>query len=148
MRRFRAGLIATISLLFVGKSLNADTQEPKDTPPTPTVSQAAYPESADGLKKLTEDIFAVVKSGDKEKAASYFSGLAIPDHAAWFARIFGAAEGARLEAKYAELLPKAPSDIRGRFEYALKGERTNVGVQVWQKSALPQGGRGRAILVA
>ncbi len=90
----------------------------------------------------------MVKSGDKEKAASYFSSLAIPDHAAWFTKTFGPMEGARMEAKYAELLPKAPSDIRGRFEYALKGERTNVGVQVWQKSAPLQGAAGLALFAA
>src|ERR1700693_5462585 len=105
MRRFRVGITVAILLLVVGATLHADTQEPKDTPLTPTVSQAAYPESADGLKKLIEDIFAAVKSGDKEKATSYFSGLAIPDHAAWFAKMFGPEGGGGLEAKYAELLP-------------------------------------------
>ena len=148
MRLFRVGIFVGIDLVCIGLSLNAAPQEPKDTSPTPAVSQSGYAESADNLKKLIEDIFAAVKSGNNERASSYFSGFAIPDHGAWFVKMFGPVEGARLETKYAELLPKAANDIRGRFEYALKGERTNVGVQIWQKSALPQGGAGRAILVA
>lgn len=114
--------------------------------PAGGAAAGAYPESADGLKKLVEDIFVAVKAKDGAKASSYMSGLVIPEHGAWFAQTFGAAEGARLEAKYAELLPNEAKHIRESFEYALKGKRTDVGVKVLGRGEVA--GLGRAMLDA
>jgi TonB family protein len=60
---------------------------------------------------------------------------------------FGAAEGARLDAKYSGLLPNAPKDIRESFEYALKGKRTDVSVKVLGSQGEVRG-LSRAILDA
>jgi TonB family protein len=148
MSRFVVSGVVAILLLRVSMLPNATPQQPKETPPTTTVPLPSYPESPDGLKKLIEDIFGAVKSGNSEKASSYFSTLTIPDHNAWFVKTFGPAEGPRLETKYEELLPGAPHHISQAFEYALKGDRTVVGVSVMQKPAETSSGLGRAIIEA
>jgi TonB family protein len=121
-------------------------QDANAAAPASGASAGAYPESTDGLKKLVEDMFVAVKSKDDAKISSYMSELAIPEHGAWFVQIFGAAEGARLEAKYAELLPGEAKKIREAFEYALKGKRTDVTVKVLGQGEVA--GSGRAILDA
>jgi TonB family protein len=146
MRLFPASNCIAVSVVCASVLLNAAVQEPKDTPPAPAPSQSAYQDSADDLKKLVEDIFAAMKSGDEERTSTYFASLAFPDRA-WFTKMFGSVEGQRLEAKYTELLPEAPANIKGSFQYAMKGGRTNVEVSVLQKSG-PVSGLGRAILEA
>jgi hypothetical protein len=106
------GLVCTAALL------SATLQ---DSSGSATTSQLMYSESAEGLQKLVEDIFAVIKSGDSERASAYFRSLALPDHGAWLIREFGPVEGPRLEAKYSELLPEQLNEIKGNFEYAMKG---------------------------
>lgn len=147
MATLRASRATSILMFCVSISLNAAAQEPKEAAPA-AVSQPSYPESSDGLRKLIEDILGAVKSGDSVKASSYFSSLAIPDYAAWFVKIFGPVEGRRLKAKYEELLPQAATDMRKRFEYAIKGERTNIGVRVLQKPVDPAARLGHAIIEA
>ena len=98
MYRFTVGGVVTILLLYCGVLPNATPQQAKEIPPTSTVPlPSSYPESPDGLKKLIEDIFGAVKSGNNEKASSYFSNLTIPDHDAWFLKTFGPAEGPDLK---------------------------------------------------
>ncbi|MCU1242509.1 MAG: TonB family protein [Candidatus Acidoferrum typicum] len=126
--------VGVISLIILGAVASGWAHEAKQDANAVALAGGAalgaYPESADGLKKLVEDMFGVVKSKDEAKVSSYASALAIPEHGAWFVQTFGAAEGARLEAKYSEMLPNAAKDIRESFEYALKGKRTDVGVKV------------------
>ena len=107
MYRFTVGGVIASLLLYSGMSLNAMPQQTKEIPPTSTVPLPSYPESPDGLKKLIEDIFGAIKSGNNEQVSSYFSSLTMPGHSAWFVKTFGSAEGPRLEAKYEELLPQA-----------------------------------------
>lgn len=140
---------ATIILLFsCGMLLDATPLQTKEIPSASTVPLPSYPESPDGLKKLIEDVFGVIKSGNNELATSYLSSLAIPNHNAWFVKTFGPAEGPRVEAKYEELLPQATSHIRQAFEYALKDARTDVRVTVLQKPAESGSGLGRATIDA
>src|SRR6266481_8324540 len=120
MYRFAVGGVVAILLLHVSMLPNATRQQSKEIPPASTVPLPSYPESPDGLKKLIEDIFGTIKSGNSEKASLYFLSLTIPDHNAWFVKTFGPAEGPRLETKYEELLPQAPNHTRQTFEYALK----------------------------
>jgi TonB family protein len=148
MYRFAVGGVGAILLLHVSMLPNATRQQSKEISPASTVPLPSYPESPDGLKKLIEDIFGTIKSGNSEKASLYFLSLTIPDHNAWFVKTFGPAEGPRLETKYEELLPQAPNHIRQTFEYALKDARTDVGVSVLQKPAETSSGLGRATIEA
>jgi TonB family protein len=134
--------IATL-LIVLGAVTSGWSQETNQdagaVAPAGAASAGAYPESADGLKRLVEDILGAVKAKDDAQISLYVSGLAIPEHGAWFVQTFGAAEGARLEAKYSELLPNAAKDIRKSFEYALKGKRTDVDVKVYEKQGEVRG---------
>lgn len=151
MRTGCVAAVIVILLIGMGMAPNTRSQEAKQETnavgPTASAPVGAYPESADGLKKLVEDIFGAVKSKDEARISWYVLALAIPDHSAWFVQTFGATEGARLEAKYSDLLPGAAKHIRESFEYALKGKRTDVSVKVLQRQG-EVGGLGRAILDA
>jgi TonB family protein len=133
----RFALYGTMAILLILASLVqfAEAQQAGKVPESTISSPPSYPQSPDGLKKLVEDLFVVVKSGDSEKAKEYFSKLAIPDHDTWFVKVFGSEEGARLNSKYQELLPQTPPRISKSIEYAIKGGRTNVEVEVVQKPA-------------
>jgi TonB family protein len=110
-------------------------------------SPAAYPASPDGLKLLIRDVFTAMKSKDDQSVSTYFSGMTLPEHAAWFAKTFGPAEGARMDAKYANVLPGLTENLKGIFEYARKDDRTNPEVSVVEKSG-DASGLGRAVVEA
>jgi hypothetical protein len=109
----------------------------------------AYPETTDGAKKLVQDMIDALTSENDGKLAAYVSGLTIPDHAAWFSKAFGAEEGARLDAKYADVLARVASKLRQRLNYALDGQMSDVSASVLQKPAANTGERlDRAIFEA
>jgi TonB family protein len=103
--------------------------------------------SPDGLKLLIRDVFTAMKSKDDQQVSSYFSSMTLPEHSAWFSKTFGPTEGARMDAKYADLLPGMPENLKGIFEYARKDNRTNPEVSVVEKSG-PSSGLGRAVVDA
>ena len=142
--------VVAILLIVLGTAMGGWSQEARTdanaVAPAAIASVASYAESADGLKKLVDDMFVAVRAKDEAKISSYVSALAIPDHGAWFVQTFGATEGPRLEAKYNEMLPGAGKHIRESFEYALKGKRTDVSVKVLQRGEAI--GMGRALLDA
>ena len=110
-------------------------------------SPAAYPASPDGLKLLIRDVFTAMKSKDDQEASAYFSSMTLPEHTAWFTKTFGPTEGARMDAKYANLLPDLPENLKGIFEYARKDDRTNPDVSLVEKSGAASG-LGRAVVDA
>jgi TonB family protein len=128
MRVFTISLLGSIlsSNLMGGAVQSASLAATSDAP--------EYPDSEGGLKKLLENIFSAVTAHDEGKMSSYFSGLKIPGHGAWFAKTFGPSEGARLDAKYAEMLPEENNQIKKMFDYALKEQRTIVDVSAIHKS--------------
>jgi TonB family protein len=103
--------------------------------------------SPDGLKLVIRDVFTAMKSKDNQKVSSYFSSMALPDHTAWFTKIFGPTEGARMDAKYGDLLPGMPESLKGIFEYARKDDRTNPEISVVEKSD-PASGLEHAVVDA
>jgi TonB family protein len=151
MRTRCVSVVIVVLLISVDAASRVWSQEAKQDRnaivPAAGASVGIYPESADGLRKLVEDIFVAVKAKDAAKLSSYVSGLVIPDHGAWFVQTFGASEGSRLEAKYNELSPGQDKHIRESFEYALKGKRTDVGVKVLEKQGDVKG-LARAVLDA
>jgi len=105
--------------------------------PQPSSTSAAYPESADGLKSLLQDILAAIKSGDAQKTSQLLATLSVPSHKEWFLKSFGPTEGPRLEATYLELGSKAPDWLRKRFESAAKQAEPDVKIKVFQKPIDP-----------
>jgi TonB family protein len=93
----------------------------------------AYPESADGLKQLIQDIFSAMRAKDNAKLSSLFASMTLPDLAAWFTQTFGPTEGARVDTEYTNLLPSSQINVRDIFEHALKEGRTEIQVAVVNK---------------
>ena len=94
---------------------------------------AAYSETPDGLKKLLQNVFAAEKTGDTAKSEQLYASMAIPDHAAWFVKTFGEAEGARLEAKYVSSWEVASAGLKKSAQMAVQQNRTFLNVQVFEK---------------
>jgi TonB family protein len=78
---------------------------------------AAYPDSPKGLQDFLEDIFGAIKANDKPKIDSLWQRTQAPDHAAWFAHVFGDKEGAALEAVYTKQLGSAASQPGRTYEF-------------------------------
>jgi TonB family protein len=82
--------------------MGRSSQEP--APPT-----GAYADSPKGLQDFLEDLFAAIKVDDKPKIDSLWQSTLLPDHAAWFARVFGDKQGPALETTYTRQLVNASS---------------------------------------
>jgi TonB family protein len=87
------------------------TSQDVATPP------AAYPDSPKGLQDFLELVFAAIKANDKPKIESLWRSTQLPEHAAWFARVFGDKEGAALEAAYTKHLGSTPSLPGKTYEF-------------------------------
>ena len=148
MRQLKIVTTAAIWVLCLGPLVCAKPQESKGSAPAQIGDVRTYPESQEGLKALVDDMLAAQTVSDKVKTAAYESNLIIPDHDAWFTKIFGPEEGTRLESKYVELLPQMPDAISQRFKYAIHEQRTDVKITVLQKPVDPSASLGRAITEA
>lgn len=100
---------------------NFYAQQTDNSAITTSSAAARYPDTPDGLRHLIENGLA---SGTP--SADYLAGLEIPDHASWFAQVFGPAEGARLEAKYQQLLPGMPDELRQNLQFVPRFQRIEV----------------------
>ncbi len=139
--QFLKPIVLAVLILATPFMISAQDSSPANSSP------AAYPASPDGLKLLIRDVFAVMKSRDDQEASAYFSSMTLPEHTAWFTKTFGPTEGARMDAKYANLLPGLPENLKGIFEYARKDDRTNPEVSLVEKSGAASG-LGRAVVGA
>jgi TonB family protein len=72
-------------------------------------SPVAYPNSPKGLQDFLDDLFAAIRANDKPRTDSLWQSTLLPDHAAWFAGVFGDKEGATVEMTYARQLANAIS---------------------------------------
>jgi TonB family protein len=133
MRPFTGYIPGAILLLFLGAPLCAQSQASKDHSPAQSGIASTYPPSEDGLKSFLLDMLDAVREESAEKTSSYFSSLTIPDHSAWFTKTFGPDEGARLESKYTELLPRLSGKLNQRFSNALDRQLNTVTVSVLRK---------------
>jgi len=145
---FRTSLFVTIAMLSLCAPLRSGSQGTTDGPQTAAGTVSAYPESQAGLRALIQDMLNAVASDSTDKMDSYSSGLTIPNHVAWFANAFGPEEGARLDAKYSELLPRVSSKLSQRFSHALDGQMNDVSISVWEKPANASSGLDRAVFAA
>ena len=99
----------------------------------PAAADVAYPESADGLKALLQDIFAAMKSGDTKKSSQLIASLKLPNHKQWFTQTFGATEGTHLEDVYKKQESADACHGEKTFDYAAKSGKTQVTVQIFDK---------------
>ncbi|MBI3270888.1 MAG: hypothetical protein HYZ53_17940 [Planctomycetes bacterium] len=82
---------------------------PKETPPAgeppkgePKLGATGGTEAVEGLQKLTRDILAAARTGDKEKLSPMMQGLILQTHDVWFKKVFGPEIGGDLAAAYAK----------------------------------------------
>ena len=93
--RIAACFLALFAASARAQSVAGRASQDVATPP------AAYPDSPKGLQDFLEVVFAAIKANDKPKIDSLWKSTQLPEHAVWFARVFGDKEGAALEAAYA-----------------------------------------------
>jgi len=95
---------------LVPACMNAQTQPAQthsaETPPAQTSqtsvqTEPAYPDSPVGLRNFLQDLIAAIQGHDNPKIDSLWESAILPNHAKWFAQVFGEQEGARLETNYA-----------------------------------------------
>ena len=83
---------------------------------------APDPESAEALKQMFESLLEAARSGDKDKSREMVRQLVIPNYEVWFKDTFGAVNGARLAAEYAEFAQNSEDvDLRQLSERAKSG---------------------------
>ena len=86
MRRVRR---CTFILAFASLVLAPSTRSQDMVEASPqAVTQAAYPDTADGLRHLLQDVLAAAKSGDKQKVAAFVEDMEIPNYQAWFYKTY------------------------------------------------------------
>jgi TonB family protein len=104
---WRLWIALCLFVLFVvgARARSAPAQASQNAAPPP----AAYPDSPKGLQDFLEDLFAAIKANNKPKIDSLWQSTQLPEHAAWFSRVFGDKDGAALEATYSRQLPSAAS---------------------------------------
>ena len=113
-----------------------------------TSVQSSYPEMADGLKGLLQDLFSAMKAGDKQKSSELLESFAIPNHEDWFLKNFGPVEGARLEARYKERKTQSLDLLKKQIESSVEASRTVIDVTSATKPDDTQSRLIRAVLGA
>ena len=93
--------------LFVTTTLAQSAQERAS--PVAAAPPVAYPDSPKGLQDFLADLFTAIKANDKPKIDSLWQSTQLPEHDAWFSRVFGDKDGAALEVTYSRQLANAAS---------------------------------------
>ena len=126
--KLHPALLVTLCVVMSGALGNSQVQEQAidNAAPRPDSGTASYPETPDELKQLVEETLTTLKSSDVPATDAFLTQFEIPHDAAWFAEVFGPAEGARLDAKYQELLPKLQEEIRARLQFVSRFQRIEV----------------------
>jgi hypothetical protein len=78
-------------------------------------SATAYPDTSEGFQRMLQDLFAAIRGGNEEQVMHLLQSFALPNAKAWFTRVFGPEEGARLTAQYEK--EESPTDPRKRGFY-------------------------------
>ena len=87
-----------------------------------------YPATADGLKKMMEDVLAAAKSDDT-KLTEMVAAMPLPQPEAWFKKVFDDETAARLVKEYQTMLGKDfTKQGKELFKGCLQQERTQVGI--------------------
>jgi len=124
--------ILVVLFLMLASATSAAAQSATAAPQAAAAPNApAYPESAEGLTSLLEDIFTAEKAQDAAKATQLYDSLTIPDHAQWFASTFGDSEGPRLETKYSASFAEFAHRSKDQLEKAAAQGKTVVTVRAY-----------------
>ena len=91
------------------------------------VASADTPETADGLKAQIETVLVAFKSDDgKAKRPELVKSLILPEHDAWFKKVFGDDRGKKLAEQYGKDIVAFEPALTKVFEALVKSGRTDV----------------------
>ncbi len=82
----------------------------------PAATATEYPNSADGLKMLFQDILDAAKSHDTKKETQLIHSLILPNDTTWFRDVFGPDLGEQVSSDYKDRSPNLESDLRRILE--------------------------------
>ena len=86
-----------LSLVALSAPAQTNNQGPGQSS---AAAAAAYPDTPEGLRQLLRDILAAVQAGENQKVDAFVKNLILPEHKAWFVKVFGPLEGDRLAFEY------------------------------------------------
>lgn len=89
-------------------------------------AEPAYPESPEGLKKLTQDVLAAMQGGKEDAAKALIKTMVLPDHENWFKKTFGEEKGKPLAEEYAAMSKNFEAEIAKLFAQQVEKKRTEV----------------------
>jgi hypothetical protein len=97
-------------------------------------ARAGQPESDAGLRAAIEELIAAGKVGDATRVEAIARGMVLPDHEAWFRRVFGAEHAPKLSAEYTKLIETLEKEFDGLLAQVIKENRTTVRVKSFRKA--------------
>ena len=120
---FRTSLCVIAGLMIFVASCRAKTVQVPAPPPL------AYPETADGLKQMIEEILAATKEKDTRKVDKLVARMILPDHEAWFRKTFGDKLGGGLGADYGGNVGRMKKELPAFFKKLVDAGRTKVWIE-------------------
>jgi TonB family protein len=109
--------IAPAAPVFVALSLilvqGLHSQEKVGSPSSQQAgAQYAYPNTADGLGRLLQDMVAAAKGNDQARLTALIKQTEIPSYETWFTTTFGQQTGEKMGHDYGRLLDKNEKDFK------------------------------------
>ena len=95
---------------------------------------AGKPDSPEGLKAVIEELLAAGKAGDATRVEAIARGMVLPDHEAWFRRVFGAELAPKLAAEYEKLIATLEKEFDALLAQVIKENRTTVRVRSYSSA--------------
>lgn len=94
--------LALLAAACVTPSLfDQDIRQLSPITPKPT---AAYPDNADGLRHLLQDMLTAAQRRDQNSLHAMIANTEIPDYETWFPAMFGAQKGDNMAISYSKIL--------------------------------------------
>jgi hypothetical protein len=103
-----------------------------------TPARAGQPETEAGLKAAITELLAAGKAGDANRVEAIARGMVLPNHEAWFRRVFGAELAPKLAAEYAQLIETLEKEFDGLLAQVIKEHRTSVRVRACRNADDPE----------
>src|SRR2546427_3506108 len=113
-------------------------QQPVASGAAPAMRVPTYRDSPEGLKSFIQDLLIAIRAKKDQKVAAFLHELIIPDHAAWFANVFGPEEGKKLSGQYERGLSDFKRNTRSYFEYVAREGGSETEVKKLQKRLAPE----------
>jgi TonB family protein len=97
-------------------------------------SAPAYPDSANGLKKLFRDVLDARRAADSDKLDRLMQSLALPEYRQWFQSTFGQERGSRIAESYSKMSVNMDSMLRDSISRILDEKLDHVEVLRFEES--------------